>query len=679
MNRYYESGKTHRPQMAEQLLKVNGLQLVLKSGGDRHGIVDGLDLEIDQGETFALVGESGCGKSLTALSLMRLLPASVSVNQGEILFNGVDILELDQRGMRQLRGGQLGMVFQEPMSSLNPLMKIGRQIGEAVRLHSDARGSGVDRRIVELLQAVAIPDPQRCMAQYPHQLSGGMKQRVMIAMALAGDPGLLIADEPTTALDVTMQAQILGLLKRLQRERGMSILLITHDLGVVAEMADRVAVMYAGEIVEGAAVAPFFRTPRHPYSRMLFASLPERRRRGGELAAIEGAVPPLGSEFRGCRFAQRCDRSRPLCERTVPPWLPGENRSGVRCLLYADDGLQPDSREGVGVAPRPVSGRRGEPLLTVEDLQVHFPVGRGLLRGAGARLKAVDGVDLQIARGSVMALVGESGCGKSTLGKAILQLIDITRGGVSLEGRELTRMKGRELRRLRADLQIIFQDPVSSMNPRMRVADIVAEGLRAQGGHRGKELDRRVESLLRQVGLPASAAARYPHEFSGGQRQRICVARALAVEPRVIVCDEPTSALDLSVQAQILNLLKGLQHRFQLSYLFISHDISVVAYMADEIAVMYLGRIVERGLTHEVMDSPMHPYTRALLGSVPLADPERARKVIRLSGEMPSPVAPPSGCHFHPRCPQVEAGCETAYPEEVRITESHRVRCRLLK
>ncbi|PUB86988.1 MAG: ABC transporter ATP-binding protein [gamma proteobacterium symbiont of Ctena orbiculata] len=663
--------------MTELLLRISGLQLALRSGANRYSVVDGLDLEIDQGETFALVGESGCGKSMTALSLMRLLPSSVTVDQGEIVFNGIDILDLDQRSMRQLRGGQLAMVFQEPMSSLNPLMKIGRQIGEAVQLHSELRGSGANRRIVELLQAVAIPDPRRCMAQYPHQLSGGMKQRVMIAMALAGDPKLLIADEPTTALDVTMQAQILGLLKRLQRERGMSILLITHDLGVVAEMADRVAVMYAGEIVEGAAVAPFFRVPRHPYSRMLFASLPERRRRGEKLAAIEGAVPPLGSEFRGCRFAGRCDQGRPICEQKIPPWLSGENRSGVRCLLYAENGLRPGSRDGVRAIPLPASGRGGEPLLSVENLQVHFPVSRGLLQGARAQLKAVDGVDLQIARGSVVALVGESGCGKSTLGKAILQLIDITRGGVTFDGRELTGMKGRELRRMRGDLQIIFQDPVSSMNPRMRVADIVAEGLRAQRNDSGKELGRRIESLLRQVGLPASAAERYPHEFSGGQRQRICVARALAVEPRLIVCDEPTSALDLSVQAQILNLLKGLQHQFQLSYLFISHDISVVAYMADAIAVMYLGRIVERGLTHEVMDNPMHPYTRALLGSVPIADPESTRQVIRLTGEMPSPVAPPSGCHFHPRCPRVEAGCETAYPEEVRITESHRVRCRL--
>ncbi|MEW8507552.1 MAG: ABC transporter ATP-binding protein [Candidatus Thiodiazotropha sp.] len=663
--------------MSGQLLKISGLRLVLKQGSRRPAIVDGLDLEIDRGETYALVGESGCGKSLTALSLMRLLPPAVSIDSGEIFFNGIDILGLEQRSVRQLRGGQLGMVFQEPMSSLNPLMRIGRQIAEAVTLHSELRGGAVKRRIVELLQAVAIPDPGRCMEQYPHQLSGGMRQRIMIAMALAGDPKLLIADEPTTALDVTMQAQILDLLKRLQQERGMAILLITHDLGVVAEMADRVAVMYAGEIVEGAAVAAFFQAAKHPYSRMLFSSLPGRRRRGERLAAIKGAVPPLDSQFTGCRFAQRCDQRRRICDSRIPAWLALDGRSGVRCLLYAEDDSQPTSKADERIDRDPASEPGGERLLSVENLQVHFPIRSGLLRRTHAQLKAVDGVDLQLAKGAVLALVGESGCGKSTLGKAILQLIDITRGRVSLDGRDLTRMKGQALRSMRADLQIIFQDPLSSMNPRMRVADIIAEGLRAQCNHSDQELGRRVESLLQQVGLPAAAADRYPHEFSGGQRQRICVARALALEPRMIVCDEPTSALDLSVQAQILNLLKGLQEEFKLSFLFISHDISVVAYIADEIAVMYLGRIVERGRTHEVMERPMHPYTRALLSSVPVPDPDNTRSVIRLSGEMPSPVTPPSGCHFHPRCPQVEAGCETAYPDEIRITESHRVCCRL--
>ncbi len=640
--------------------------------------MDGLDLEIRQGETFALIGESGCGKSVTALSLMRLLPPAIVVDAGGIEFDDVEIMNLDRRSMRQLRGGQLGMIFQEPMSSLNPLMRIGRQIAEALRLHSDLRGRAIRRRVIELLQAVAIPDPQRLIRHYPHQLSGGMKQRVMIAMALAGNPRLLIADEPTTALDVTMQAQILRLLKRLQQERGMSILLITHDLGVVAEMADRVAVMYAGEIVESAAVGAFFQAPLHPYSRLLFASLPEYRRPCEKLAAIEGVVPPPGSRFNGCRFAARCDRSQRICHETIPEWRSVSERSGVRCLPYAVDAAMPVAVERDRYLMRPDPDDPPTPLLEVEALQVHFPVRKGLLQKGGGSLKAVDGVDLEIARGSVLALVGESGCGKSTVGKAILQLIGATRGRVFLDGRELGGMKGVELRRIRSDIQIIFQDPVSSMNPRMKVADIVAEGLRAQGIHSEQEIRRRVESLLRQVGLPQAAARRYPHQFSGGQRQRICVARALAVGPKLIVCDEPTSALDLSVQAQILNLLKRLQDELQLSYLFISHDISVVSYMAEEVAVMYLGRIVERGKTREIMETPLHPYTRALLASVPVPDPRGHHEAVQLAGEMPSAITPPAGCHFHPRCPEAVAGCTLTYPAETMISDSHRVRCWLV-
>ncbi|MEW8029887.1 MAG: ABC transporter ATP-binding protein [Candidatus Thiodiazotropha sp.] len=664
--------------MTKPLLTVTGLRLALNKGNSALQIVDGLDLEIDQGETFALLGESGCGKSMTALSLMRLLPPSVCIDEGEIEFNGIDVTGLDHRSMRQLRGGQMAMIFQEPMSSLNPLMKVGHQIAEAVKLHDDLQGRTISQRIIDLLQAVAIPDPERCMRYYPHQLSGGMRQRVMIAMALAGNPKLLIADEPTTALDVTMQAQILSLLKRLQQERGMSILLITHDLGVVAEMADRVAVMYAGEIVESAAVSPFFRAAIHPYSRLLLASLPERRSPGEKLAVIAGSVPPLGSDFTGCRFVERCDQSLQICKETTPAWQPGDDRSGVRCLRAADD-AGPGEDEDSQVYSHPALNSGDSPLLSIEDLRVHFPLRKGMLQHVIGHLKAVDGVSLDIARGFTVALVGESGCGKSTVGKAILRLIDTTRGKISLDGRELTGMKQKELRRLRRNFQIIFQDPISSMNPRMRVADIVAEGLRAQGVARGKALRQHVESLLQQVGLPCSAAGRYPHEFSGGQRQRICVARALAVGPRLIVCDEPTSALDLSVQAQILNLLKRLQHELQLSYLFISHDISVVAYMADEIAVMYLGRIVERGRTDEVIMRPQHPYTRALLSAVPIPDPDKQRMVMRLPGEMPSPVTPPHGCHFLPRCPQAEAGCEKAYPEEIRVSETHCVHCRRVR
>jgi peptide/nickel transport system ATP-binding protein len=561
------------------------------------------------------------------------------------------------------------------MSSLNPLISIGGQIAEAVKLHSDCKGGAVKRQVIALLRSVAIPDPQQCLHRYPHQLSGGMKQRVMIAMALAGDPKLLIADEPTTALDVTIQAQILALLKQLQKQRGMSILLITHDLGVVAQMADRIAVMYAGEMVETAPVGAFFQTAKHPYSRMLFASLPEHRRPGEKLAVIEGSVPSLGSEITGCRFQPRCEQRQQICHEVTPEWISTDNRTGVRCHLYRGIGSMPEGSKTQVVTNCLTADGAKEPLLSVRNLQVCYPIRKGMLQRVAAHLRAVDGVDLDIAKGSVLALVGESGCGKTTVGKAMLQLVDISRGSVSLEGRELTGMKISELRAIRAEIQLIFQDPMSAMNPRMRVEDIIAEGMRAQGIQSRKSIAERVESLLRQVGLPGSAVSRYPHEFSGGQRQRICIARALAVQPRLLVCDEPTSALDLSAQAQILNLLKRLQGEFQLSYLFISHDISVVSYMADEIAIMYLGRIVERGRTEEVMRKPLHPYTQALLSAVPVPDPGKNGTVNRLPGEPPSPLTPPSGCHFHPRCQQSVADCIKAYPEEVQVSESHRVRC----
>jgi peptide/nickel transport system ATP-binding protein len=637
--------------------------------------VDDVDLAIQRGETFALLGESGCGKSMTALSLMRLLPPTGRVSEGRIEFDGQDLLSLSEREMRQVRGGSLAMIFQEPMTSLNPVLKIGEQIAESVRLHDGLKGRVADERVVELLQAVGIADAAQRTGAYPHQLSGGMKQRVMIAMALAGRPKLLIADEPTTALDVTIQAQVLKLLKGLQRETGMSILLITHDLGVVAETADRLAVMYAGQIVETAEVKGFFQGPRHPYSRKLFASLPESGKRGEWLAVIEGSVPDLNSSFSGCRFAQRCELGGPRCEREIPLWRQMDSESGVRCLLYGEEPLQADPQPPAVIKRHAPQQATTETLLEVKGLKVHFPIHKGVLRRVVGEVRAVDGIDLSLRRGRTLALVGESGCGKTTAGMGILQLIRPTEGSVRFEAHELTRLKGEPLRRRRADLQIIFQDPMAAMNPRMRVGGIIEEGMRAQALYSRSERKRRVAALLRQVGLDPAAAGRYPHEFSGGQRQRISVARALAVEPKLIVCDEPTSALDVSVQAQILNLLKSLQQRLELSYLFITHNISVVAYLADEVAVMYLGRIVESGRVDEVLEHPAHPYTWALLSAVPVPDPRRRRDIIQLEGEMPSPMNPPGGCHFHPRCPQAIESCRQTYPKVTNVSVTHQVSC----
>ncbi|WDT77477.1 MAG: ABC transporter ATP-binding protein [Candidatus Manganitrophus sp.] len=669
----------------DPVLKVTDLKTWFHTDGGTVRAVDGISFEVRRGETFALLGESGCGKSMTALSLMRLVPEPAGrIVSGAVLLEGHDLCTLPEVAMRPLRGRRISMIFQEPMTSLNPVITVGDQIAETLQHHFSLDGAAAKKRGCDLLTAVGISDPVRRYDEYPHQMSGGMKQRIMIAMALAGEPEVLIADEPTTALDVTIQAQILDLLRRLQRERGMAILLITHDLAVVSEMADRVAVMYAGQIVETADRAAFFSNPRHPYSQKLFHSLPSRNKRGENLGVIRGSVPPLNREFVGCRFANRCDAAWEACEKIDPRWI-AEAGSGVRCHLYdpAVAATRPATATATAVRSTLTTNKKGPvqtngSLLQVTDLKVHFPIHKGLFKKVVGQVKAVDGVSLSLRSGRTIALVGESGCGKTTAGKAILQLIRPTGGKVRFGDVELTTLSGPALREKRGDCQIIFQDPYASLNPRMMVGDIIKEGIEAQ--HRAKssaEAEARVDQLLEQVGLPIEAKQRYPHEFSGGQRQRICIARALAVDPKVIVCDEPTSALDVSVQAQILNLLKELQERLGLAYLFITHNLSVVEYFAHEVAVMYLGRIVEYGTVEAVLNNPQHPYTRALLSAVPQVDADKKRAILRLEGEIPSPVHPPKGCHFHPRCPEVMAVCRETYPGEIERSTRHTVRCHL--
>ncbi|MDP2879580.1 MAG: ABC transporter ATP-binding protein [Sulfuricella sp.] len=677
--------------MSGPLLVVENLKVRLDAGKTQVRAVDGVSFSIDPHETFALLGESGCGKSMTALSLMRLLPEAGRIEAGRVLLDGQDLLGLPEIAMRSVRGKRIAMIFQEPMTSLNPVMTIGRQIAETLHRHTGLRGEAAQARVLELLDAVGIPDARARYHDYPFQFSGGMKQRVMIAIALACEPDLLIADEPTTALDVTIQAQVLELLRRLQRERGMAVMLISHDLGVVAEMAQRVAVMYAGEIVEMAGREEFFANPQHPYTRKLFASLPGAARRGQQLEIIRGSVPPLDREFSGCRFASRCDFAWQKCSDEIPAWSEVAPGHGVRCHLAvtpaSTQGVSQQDSEGlVGAALAAIAATdRGQgrsytrdSLLEVSDLKVYFPIHKGLFKRVAGHVRAVDGVSLAIHSGRTLALVGESGCGKTTVGKSILQLIRPTAGSVRFAGDELTRLKGAELGARRADFQIVFQDPYSSLDPRMRVADIIEEGMVALGaaaspGDRQNSMD----SLLQQVGLSPDSKFRYPHEFSGGQRQRIAIARALAVKPQLIVCDEPTSALDVSVQAQILNLLKGLQNELGLAYLFITHNLAVVEYFAHEVAVMYLGRIVERGTVEEVMQAPRHPYTRALLSAVPVVDAAAHREIIRLAGDLPSPANPPSGCHFHPRCPQAMAACRLSYPAAIDFSATHNTSCYL--
>lgn len=653
------------------MLQVNDLRLGFAAGPRTLLAVDGISFAIERGETFALLGESGCGKSATAQALMRLLPPAGRIVGGSVSLDGEDLLALPEAAMRGWRGRRMAMIFQEPATSLNPVLSVGRQIGEVLERHRGLRGAAARERMLDLLRQVGIADPVRRLDEYPFQLSGGMKQRVMIAIALAGEPELLIADEPTTALDVTVQAQILDLLARLQVDRGMGMLLITHDLGVVARMAHRIGVMYAGELVEVASREDFFTTPRHPYTQALFAALPEVSRRGTALATIPGQVPALAAMPAGCRFAERCPQVMPVCRERSPEWREVAPGHALRCHWQGAATVLEKAPDLT--VDRQIEEKTG--LLTVDGLKVHFPIRQGILQRTVGHVFAVDGVSLAIAPGRTLALVGESGCGKTTVGKALLQLIRPSAGSVRLGGRELVGAGARELRAARRQAQMVFQDPFASLNPRLRVGEIIAEGIAALGV--GGDATATVAALLRQVGLPADAGERFPHEFSGGQRQRIAIARALAVQPQLLVCDEPTSALDVSVQAQILNLLKTLQAELGVAYLFITHNFAVVEYLAHDIAVMYLGRIVEQGRAEEVLGRPRHPYTQALLSAVPVPRLDGAGQRIHLPGETPSPAKPPAGCHFHPRCPQATALCRERYPAPTAVSPTHTVNCHL--
>ena len=619
------------------MLKIENLKVALDAEVGLVRAIDGMLLTISRGETFALVGESGCGKSMTALALMRLLPDSGRITAGRLTLDGQDLFGLPEAHMRRVRGGRIGMIFQEPATSLNPVMRVGEQIVESIETHTALRGAAARAKAIDWLGRVGIPEPARRINDYPFALSGGQKQRVMIAMTLAAEPDYLIADEPTTALDVTIQAQILDLLRELQRERSLGVLLITHDLGVVSGMAQQVALMYAGQIIEVAPAAAFFAAPKHPYARLLLQALPDASKRGQPLAAIAGTVPPLWLDFVGCRFAPRCDRAMRHCASTVPELSEEGPQHQVRCLLYSAPGeALPNVAATRSAVPVPVpataklyasSPTAAHALLEVKQLSVRFALKsgwRGLL-GLNADskryFKAVDGVSFRIAAGRTLALVGESGCGKTTSGKAIVQLLRRTaqiEGQALLDGQDLFTLSGAALLNVRRAVQIIFQDPFASLNPRMRVFDLLEEGLLAlRPDLDANQRRRNLEQLVDQVGLRRDALERWPHEFSGGQRQRIAIARALAVEPRLIVCDEPTSALDVSVQAQILNLLRDLQRERGLSFLFITHNIGVVEYVADDVAVMQAGRIVESGPSAAVLGAPQQGYTQTLLAAVP--------------------------------------------------------------
>jgi peptide/nickel transport system ATP-binding protein len=604
------------------MLALDNLTTDLDSDHGMVRAVDALTLTIARGQTFALVGESGCGKSMTALSILRLLPDSGRVSGGRIDVDGIDVTQLPESQMRDVRGRRVSIIFQEPSTSLNPVMTVGRQITEVIERHTASRGDAALAKAVDWLKRVGIPDPQRRVGDYPFQLSGGQKQRVMIAIALAAEPDIVIADEPTTALDVTIQAQILDLLSELQRTQKMAMLLITHDLAIVARMAHRVALMYAGQVVEVADVKEFFDRPLHPYAVNLFEALPDTGKRGRRLASIPGSVPPLDRPFTGCRFADRCGDVKERCRAAPPRLLEFRPDHAVRCVLYEGVASDEPVWRVANIDPTlPADSPLGATILEVRDYRVWFPIRKGLLKRTVGYVKAVDGVSFAIPGGSTLALVGESGSGKTTVGKAVLQLLRNTAkisGSALLHGQPLEQLSGEALRTARRAAQIVFQDPFASLNPRMRVNEILEEGVASLCPEIAPaQRAARVAALLERVGLRREVLTRYPHEFSGGQRQRLAIARALAVEPKLIVADEPTSALDVSVQAQILNLLLELQRELGVAYLFITHNFGVVEYLAHEIAVMKDGLLVEAGPAEQILERPQHEYTRALLAAVP--------------------------------------------------------------
>jgi len=670
------------------VLEVRDLRTEFRVGAASVVAVDGVSFTVNAGENVGLVGESGCGKSTLALSIMRLLPRTGRVVNGQVEVRGQDLVSLPEAEMRQQRGNELAMIFQDPMSSLNPTMTIGKQIAWPVRHHWDYSARQARLRAEELLALVGMPDPRERLDRYPHELSGGLRQRVVIAMALACNPKLLIADEPTTALDVTIQKQILDLLDDLRERLNMAVLLITHDLGIVAERTDRVMVMYAGKLVETCATDDLFQRMQHPYSEALLGSIPrldlDTRL---PLDTIPGMPPDLASEIVGCRFRPRCRYTTSACAEAEPPLLAVEPGHDVACFNRQDRvpravvGLPAGENASVAADGGPgLSGPEVERpvLLSVDHLVKDFPVGTGVVfrRNAGV-VSAVADVSFVVRQGETFGLVGESGSGKSTIGRIIAQIESPTSGTVRFDGVDLAKLSHQELRRRRREFQLMFQDPYSSLDPRMRVGATIREPLLIQGIGNEQEQWARVADLLDEVGLQAAAVRRYPHEFSGGQRQRVGLARTLSVSPRLLIADEPVSALDVSVQAQVLNLMKSLQEQHHLSLLVISHDLAVVRHLAETIGVLYLGKLVEMGPADDLYRRPAHHYTKGLIDAIPVPDPSAkdGREHAALYGEIPSALAPPPGCRFHTRCEAAQDICKTAEPPLRRFGASHVAAC----
>ncbi|MDX3238676.1 ABC transporter ATP-binding protein [Streptomyces sp. ME03-5709C] len=659
---------TTTPDTRQPLLSVRDLKVAFPSEAGRVEAVRGVSFDLHRGRTLGIVGESGSGKSVTSMAVMGLLPDYAAVT-GEITLGGKNLLELDDRQMSKVRGQHIGMIFQDPLSSLTPIFSIGAQIVEALQIHQDISSAAAWKRAVELLDLVGIPNPDRRAKGFPHEFSGGMRQRAVIAMAIANDPDLIIADEPTTALDVTVQAQILDVLKTAQRETGAAVIMITHDLGVVAGSADDVMVMYAGRPVEHAGVDELFARPRMPYTIGLMGAIPRLDdRERGALTPVPGTPPLLVDLPDACPFAARCPVVQDACREAEPPLSviaegdSGEERHVAACRRAAE--IEDGAIGGESIYPVPALRenraaavpREDRPkVLELSGVTKTFPLTKGgLLKRRVGSVFAVNGIDLDIRQGETLGLVGESGCGKTTTLLEIMGLKPPEQGSISVCGQNTADLKRKQdISSVRRDMQMVFQDPMGALDPRMTVFDILAEPLRAVGDRDSKALSTQVAELMELVGLDPEHRDRFPAAFSGGQRQRIGIARALATKPKLLVLDEPVSALDVSVQAGVINLLNELKAELGLSYLFVAHDLSVVSHISDRVAVMYLGRIVEIGATDAVFDNPRHPYTKALLSAIPLPDPvaERTRERVLLKGDLPSPTDDQPGCRFVTRCP----------------------------
>ena len=677
----------------EHLIEVKNLHTEFRQSKGILKAVNGVSYYLDPGEIVAFVGESGSGKSVTQYSGVQLIASPPGrITEGEILFEGQNLLSYgpNSEELRKVRGGKIGIVFQEPMTSLNPVMTIGNQLTESVMLHLHMTKAQARERAVELLKKVGIPDPESRLNAYPHQFSGGMRQRIVIAMALSCNPKLLIADEATTALDVTTQAQILDLTQDIVKESNTAMVLVTHNLSIVARYAQRVYVMYAGEIVEHGTTEEIFKNPHHPYTIGLMNAVPGLNdQKDRKLIPITGFVTNLVNRKDECAFMNRCPYATKECASGATPRLkavPGEDDHFAAC--HRTITKETKVEKIFDVADRTYTAKaydkmtEADKILKVEDLKVYFPVYKGLMRRKIADVKAVDGITFDIYKGETFGLVGESGCGKSTVARTILRLNDSTGGKITFNGVDITHLDDVKMREHRRNMSMIFQDPYGSLDPRQRAGDIVKEPMKNfRIGLSEAEMDKRVDELFALVGLDPAYRERVPHEFSGGQRQRLVIARAISTNPSFIVCDEAISALDVSIQAQVINLLEELQQKLGLTYLFIAHDLSVVRHISDRVAVMYLGQMVEFADWDSLYSNPLHPYTRSLLEAVPVPDPftEKTRERQIVQGEVPSPMQRPAGCAFSTRCPYATDRCRTQMPLLKDQGDGHKVACHLME